>query len=81
MELKYVEGCIADSVTVDNIESIDMDINDFKKVIHKLIDKEQDLAVLQSTFRDCLYSQGEHYCTDKPCECCGDYIITYKLKI
>lgn len=81
MKLQYTEGCTAYSLTVDNAESIDMDINDFKSVIYKLIDKENDLAVLQNTFRDCIYSQGMYSCTEKPCECCGDYIETYTLEI
>jgi len=24
---------------------------------------------------------GEYDCSDKPCECCGDYTETYKLDI
>ena len=42
MKLEYTDGCICTSLTVDGKETIDMDTKDFKEVIHKLIDKEND---------------------------------------
>lgn len=81
MKLKCIEGCTCDSLTIDGIETIDINKDDFKKVLHKLIDKEEDRAIMQSIFMNLMYSQGTYEYSDKPCECCGDYIITYKLEI
>lgn len=80
MKLEYTEGCICDSISVDGIESIDMDINDFKKVVTLLLIRENDLSVLQTTFMECMQSQGE-FMRSGPCGCCGDFITTYTLEI
>lgn len=39
---------MATSLDIDGIESIDMDIKDFKKVIHKIVDNINDFASLQT---------------------------------
>lgn len=44
MKLEYTYGCVCGSLSVDGVESINMDVNDFKAVIHKLVDREQDMA-------------------------------------
>lgn len=38
-------------------------------------------AIMQSIFMNLMYSQGTYEHSDKPCECCDDHIITYKLEI
>lgn len=81
MMLEYTSGCICDSLSIDGVETIDMSIEDFKKVLYKLLAREQDLGALQSIFMDLMLSQGEYESSDKPCECCGDYISTCKLEI
>lgn len=81
MKLEYTYGCVCGSLSVDGVESINMDINDFKAVIHKLVDREQDMAVLQDLFKSCMESQGHFDPSDEPCECCGDFIDTYTLEI
>ena len=35
--LKYTNGCTCTSLTVDDVETIDMDINDFRKVIKQMV--------------------------------------------
>ena len=37
MKLNYTDGCICTSLTVDEIETIDLDINTFKNVIKKIL--------------------------------------------
>lgn len=37
MKLKYTDGCICTSLTVDDVETIDMDIETFKNVIKKFL--------------------------------------------
>lgn len=46
-----------------------------------LIDKIDDIAVLQSIFSSVLERCGKYDCSNKPCECCGDYIRHYAMEI
>ena len=80
MKLEYTDGCICTSLTVDEVQTIDMNINDFRDVIHKLIDREDDIATLQSLFIDLMESQGT-YKDLGHCEQCGDYISEFTLEI
>ena len=81
MKLEYTSGCICDSLSVDGVETIDMSPDKLREVIHELVDREQDLAVLQDLFMSCVQSQGEYSSSDEPCECCGDFVTTYTLEI
>lgn len=80
MKLEYTDGCICDSLTVDGIETIDISINDFKKVLYQLIDRETDLGTLQSIMIKLMEQQGEYEDLGH-CSCCGDYITKYTLKL
>ena len=80
MKLKYIDGCICTSLTVDGKETIDMDIDSLKKVVNKLIDRETDFCVIQDIWTNLVESQGE--CEDLgQCEECGDFITKYSLEI
>ena len=80
MKLKYIDGCICTSLTVDGKETIDMDIDSLKKVVNKLIDRETDFGVIQDIWTNLVESQGE--CEDLgQCEECGDFITKYSLEI
>ena len=80
MELIYTDGCMATSLSVDGKESIDIPMEDFKKVIHRIVDKIDDLAELQDIFMNFVSCNGK--CIDEyQCSCCGDYVTTYKIKI
>ena len=57
-----------------------MNVEDFKSVIHKLIDKQNDLGTLQSIWIDLIQQQGEYEDLGH-CSCCGDYITKYTLEI
>lgn len=81
MKLEYTSGCVCDSLNVDGVETIDMTIEDIRNVLHELIDREQDVATLQDVFMSLMSSQGIYECSEEPCDCCGDYVITYKLEI
>ena len=80
MKLEYTDGCVCTSLTVDGKETIDMDTKDFKEVIHKLIDNENDLGTLQHIWIVLMEQQGKYedlgHCPD-----CGDYITRYTLEI
>lgn len=80
MKLKYIEGCICTSLTVDGKETIDMDIDSLKKVVNKLIDRETDFGVIQDIWINLVESQGEYEDLGQ-CEECGDFITKYSLEI
>ena len=52
MKIESVTGCTCDSLTINGVETIDMDKEAIKDVIKKLIDKEDDLGTLQSILID-----------------------------
>lgn len=81
MKLQYTEGCVHDSLSVDGVETIDMKIEDFKNVLHKLLDRETDLGTLQQVFMTLMVQQGKYECDDEPCEQCGDFTTTFTLNI
>ena len=80
MKLEYTDGCICTSLTIDGKETIDMNVEDFKSVIHKLIGNENDLGTLQHIWIVLMEQQGKYedlgHCPD-----CGDYITRYTLEI
>lgn len=80
MELTYTDGCIATSLDIDGVESIDMSIEDFRKVIHKIVDKIDGFAELQNIFMNFVECNGE-LIDEYNCSCCGDYVTTYKINI
>ncbi len=76
MRLKYVEGCVCTSLTVDGKEEIDLTDDERKEVLRKIFEelKPSDLNyVLQSLIKQF----GEYDCDDEPCECCGDIVDWY----
>ena len=80
MKIKSVTGCTCDSLTVDNVETVDMDKEAIKDVIKKLIDREDDLGVLQSILIDLVETQGEFEDLGH-CDQCGDWITKYTVEI
>ena len=80
MKIKSVTGCTCDSLTIDNVETVDMDKEAIKDVIKKLIDREDDLGVLQSILIDLVETQGE-FEDSGHCDQCGDWITKYTLEI
>ena len=80
MKIESVTGCTCDSLTVDNVETVDMDKEAVKDVIKKLINREDDLGVLQSVLIDLVEFQGEFEDLGR-CDQCGDWITKYTLEI
>ena len=80
MKIESVTGCTCDSLTVDNVETVDMDKEAVKDVIKKLIDREDDLGTLQSILMDLVEIRGEFEDLGR-CEQCGDWITKYTLEI
>ena len=80
MKIESVTGCICDSLTVDDVETVDMDKEAVKDVIKKLIDREDDLGTLQSILIDLVETQGEFEDLGY-CEQCGDWITKYTVEL
>ena len=80
MKIESVTGCTCDSLTVDNVETVDMDKEAVKDVIKKLINREDDLGVLQSILIDLVEFQGEFEDLGH-CDQCGDWITKYTVEL
>ena len=80
MKIESVTGCTCDSLTIDNVETVDMDKEVIKDVIKKLINREDDLGILQSILIDLVEFQGEFEDLGH-CDQCGDWITKYTLEI
>ena len=80
MKIESVTGCTCDSLTIDNVETIDMDKEAIKDVIKKLINREDDLGILQSILIDLVEFQGEFEDLGR-CDQCGDWITKYTVEL
>ena len=80
MKIESVTGCTCDSLTVDNVETVDMDKEAVKDVIKKLINREDDLGILQSILIDLVEFQGEFEDLGR-CDQCGDWITKYTVEL
>lgn len=80
MKIVNISGCICDSLTIDGVETMNMKIKDIKEVVKKLVDKENDLATIQSVLLTIVESNGEFEDLGR-CSECGDWITRYTLEI
>jgi len=89
MELELVQGCICDSLTVDGNNEIDLDkeekigaLDRIFNYLKKDIETNENSSALNELLQWFIPVFCEEYeCSDKPCECCGDIIRTYRVKI
>lgn len=80
MNIKYINGCIDDSLTIDNIESVELSSDIIKEAIIRLLDNENDIGTLQSILIDLIESQGDYEDLGQ-CEECGDWITKYTVEV
>lgn len=80
MKIVSTSGCVCDSLTIDNVESENINIKDLKEAIKKVIDKIDDLGTIQNTLINLVESQGNYKDLGK-CEQCGDWITQYTLEV
>lgn len=80
MNIKYINGCIDDSLTIDNIESVELSPDIIKEAIIRLLDNENDIGTLQSILIDLIESQGDYEDLGQ-CEECGDWITKYTIEV
>lgn len=83
MEIELTKGCVYDGLTIDNKEVVtltDKESAEIKESICKWICRED--VSLYSLIRTLIIRYHDDYeCDDEPCECCGDYVETYKWSI
>lgn len=81
MELEMVQGCICDCLLIDGEDERYITDEKRREVIGRLSKawKPEDLNYLLQLYLE-LHSDSRDV-SDKPCECCGDIIVTYKAKI
>ena len=80
MKIESVTGCTCDSLTVDDVETVDMDKEAVKDVIKKLIDREDDIGTLQSILMDLVETRGEFEDLGH-CDQCSDWITKYTVEL
>lgn len=80
MKIVSITGCTWDSLTINDVETVDMKVEDVKKAIKKLVDKENDLGTLQSVLIDLVETQGEFEDLGH-CDQCGDWITKYTVEV
>lgn len=80
MRLKVIDGCRDYDYTIDGTSIVDCPLSTVKDVLHKLIDKEEDIYALQAAFYDLVVSQGT-YDFIRTCEQCEDIITLIYLDI
>lgn len=80
MKIVSTTGCTCDSLTVDDIETIDMKIEDMQEAVKKVVEKTTDIGLLQSLLINTAECMGK-YENLGHCEECGDYIEQYTLEI
>lgn len=73
MKIEYTTGCINNSLTVDEKETVDIDINKLKSIIKHLIDKTDDISILQELILSFVQEYGTYEYLGT-CEQCGDSI-------
>lgn len=84
MKINYTRGCICDDLSVDNENFYSLSLQKRKEILHKIIDNcgHDDIDYFfQDILIEMLKAKGEYACSDKACECCGDFVESYTLKI
>lgn len=83
IELEFSYGCTANSLSCNGVQEIDLTENERKLIIHKLMmwykKHPEKLNNLLQYFIESNYTEYE--CSDKPCECCGDIVSTFKMTL
>lgn len=80
MKLEHVSGCVCDSLTIDDVETADMGLDELKSKTLKFVESISDLSVLQSILISISELTGEYEDLGH-CEQCGDFISKYTVEI
>lgn len=80
MKLEHTTGCICDSLTINEKETANLPIEEVRDVVLNIINKCNDLSILQDILMDYIDCNGEYEDLGH-CEECGDHIIKHTLEI
>lgn len=78
MKIEYITGHY--SMTFNDVEFVDLTKEQQVKIVHKLVDKVKDSAILQEIIERIMESIGD-YKDLGTCDTCGDFIEQYTLNI
>lgn len=82
MEIKLTRGCVCDFLGIDGIKEIDMTDEQRKQYLKEIIEKLPTIGIWFNHFLEFVAETFGHYeCSEKSCECCGDFVETYNLKL
>ena len=80
MKIVSTTGCTCDSLTIDDVETINMKVEDLQEVVKKVVEKTTDIGLIQNTLINLVECIGEYehlgYCED-----CNDDIEQYTLEV
>lgn len=80
MKIEYTSGCMAHSLTIDGVETIDLDPKEFKEEALKVIEKINNEQLLRDFLIQAVEIMGESEVIAH-CDECGDNIYKDTLII
>lgn len=80
MKIEYTSGCMAHSLTIDGVETIDLDPKEFKEKALKVIEKIDNEELLRTLLIQAVEIMGESELIVH-CDECGDNIYKDTLII
>ena len=81
MELRYISGRTAYSLTIDGVETIELPPYEIADVIRHLVGRCKDKGILKEMLAMLIEHDKESVCDISHCDQCGDDIYNYKLEI
>lgn len=90
MKLELTEGCICDSFTADGKHINSMSEKELKDILKAVVAKitttkyedENTVYYLQNILYEIVSRFYDEYeSDDEPCECCGDFVETFKMEV
>lgn len=80
MKIEYTSGCVVHSLTIDGVETIDLDPKEFKEKALKVIEKIDNEELLRTLLIQAVEIMGESELIAH-CDECGDNIYKDTLII
>lgn len=81
MELRYVSGCTAYSLTINGVETIELPPYEIADVIRHLVGRCKDKGILKEMLASLIEYDKESVCDISHCDQCDDDIYKYTLEI
>lgn len=82
MDIRLTRGCVCDFLGIDGIKEIDMTDEQRLQYLKEIIEKLPTIGIWFNQFLEFVAETFGHYeCSEESCECCGDFVETYKLNL